>query len=264
MGICTDKSTTYLKQLGYNVVRHPREGIRPLDLIGRQHGEVIYLGRLDKLLTTPDGALPPIRSNQEAADIVGQSSSKLPLAIGLNVLNAVLSALGTGAGVKAAYNQAKSIQFVFGRVLFDSAAPLEIGSYLKRGEIDVDNPILNQYVMGNGNLYVITDVIKTNKFTVKAEDSSGAELKLDVPALKELVGIDVEVSHEAGSSGAISYEGKKMLTFGFKCIQIGWTDEGMKMVSVKAGSVAMAAGDTGAAPVQPSILEPLGLLDIEF
>lgn len=264
MGICTDKSTTYLKQHGYNVVRHPREGIRPLDLIGRQKGAVNYLGRLDKLLTNPQMPLPAIRSNYESAEISGQSSSKLPLAIGLNVLASILSALGAGAGISANYKNAKSLQFGFGKPLVDSAAQLEIGAYLKNGEIDADNPILKEYILGQGDLFLISETIKTNKFTVSAEGAGGGEFKLDVPAIEQLLSADVQVSAEAGSSGTLSYRGQKQLVFGFKCIQIGWTDEGMSLVNVKPGSVAMAAGDSDALSARPAILEPMGLLDMEF
>lgn len=264
MGICTDKSTTYLKQHGYNVVRLPREGIRPLDLIGRQRDAVNYLGRLDKLLTHPSHALPPIKSNAESAEIHGQTSSKLPLAIGLNVLDSILSALGAGAGITANYKGAKTLQFGFGKPLVDTVAQLDIGQYLKNGEIDDDNLILKEYVLGNGDLFIITETIKTNKFTVSAEASGGGEFKLDVPAIQQLLSAGVQVSVDANSAGTVSYEGPKLLVFGFKCVQMGWTDEGMRLVNVKPGSVAMAAGDEGAPEMRPSILDPNGLLDMEF
>jgi hypothetical protein len=47
------------------VVRHPREGINPLDLIGRQNDSVDYLGPLNLLITNPPGALPAIHPDNE-------------------------------------------------------------------------------------------------------------------------------------------------------------------------------------------------------
>lgn len=263
MGICTDKSTTYLRRLGYNVVRHPREGVRPLDLIGRQRDSVTYLGSIEKLITTPPGPLPRMKTDHAAAGISGQSSSKLSLAVGLNVLCAVLSAFGAGAGATAKYKDAKTIQFIFGDVLTDHVAPLDIGNFLKNGEVDDENPILNQYVMGNGRLYVLTRTIKTNKFTVKAEGSGGAEVRLDVPAIQQILDGHVRVSTESDSGGTVTYEGTKNLTFGFECFEVGVEEGTLTMMSAKAGSIALS-GATGAASAEPIILDPVGLLDLEL
>ena len=264
MGICTDKSTTYLRRLGYNVVRHPREGVRPLDLIGRQRDSVTYLGSIDKLITTPPGPLPEIKTDNAAAGISGQSSSKLALAVGLNVLGAVLSAFGAGVGATAKYKNAKTIQFIFGDVLTDYAVPLDIGNFLKNGEVDGENPILNQYVMGNGRLYVLTRTIKTNKFTVKAEGSGGAEVALDVPAIKEMLGGRVQVSAESDSAGTVTYEGEKYLTFGFECFEVGVAEGTLTMMSATAGSVALSNEPGATTPrADPILLDPVGLLDLD-
>ena len=262
MGICTDRSTTYLRRLGYNVVRHPREGVRPLDLIGKQRDSVTYLGSIDKLITTPPGPLPEIKTDTAAAGISGQSSSKLALSVGLNLLGAVLSAFGASVGATSKYKGAKTIQFIFGEVLSDYAAPLDIGNFLKNGEVDNENPILNQYVMGNGRLHVLTRTIKTNKFTVKAEDSSGAEVALEVPVIKQMLNGRVQVSAESDSSGTVTYEGDKYLTFGFECFEVGVEEGVLTMMSAKAGSVALS-GEAAAARAEPVLLDPVGLLDLD-
>jgi hypothetical protein len=44
VGICKDDATSYLKHLGYNVVRHSHEGIDLLQLIGSQSRTASYLG----------------------------------------------------------------------------------------------------------------------------------------------------------------------------------------------------------------------------
>jgi hypothetical protein len=75
MGICADQATTYLKRLGCNVVRHPQEGIRPLDLIGIQAGSNNYLGPLSKLITNAPVVLPAVELDLDATDVNGQRSS---------------------------------------------------------------------------------------------------------------------------------------------------------------------------------------------
>src|SRR5262245_38431634 len=109
MGICRDDSTAYLQRLGYNVVRHPQEGINPLHLVGRQGGATSFLGSLDKLITNPPGPLPSIEMNLVAADVNGKRSSKLKLAVGANILGSVIGAMGGNLGVDTSYTNARTI-----------------------------------------------------------------------------------------------------------------------------------------------------------
>jgi hypothetical protein len=73
MGIRKDKSTTYLAGLGYNVVRHPSAGFRPLTLLGRQNGAVNRLGPLNLLITNPPDTLPQVTADVLSADVNGQT-----------------------------------------------------------------------------------------------------------------------------------------------------------------------------------------------
>jgi hypothetical protein len=118
--------------------------------------------------------------------------------------------------------------------------------------------------MGNGRLYVLTRTIKTNKFTVKAEGSGGAEVALDVPAIKEMLGGRVQVSAESDSAGTVTYEGEKYLTFGFECFEVGVAEGTLTMMSATAGSVALSSEPGATTPrADPILLDPVGLLDLD-
>lgn len=261
MGVCSDKSTKYLKKLGYNVVRHPRSGIRPLGLLGRQAGAVTYLGPLN-LLITEGGDLPPIQTNVPAADVNGQASSKLDFAIGINILGSVIGAMGGNLGLNVGYTNARKIQFTFSDVSADLVLPLEIGNYLKEGVVDVDNLILRQYVMGNGQLYLITKTIKSNKITVKYERADGVEASVDVPAVKNLAGANVKVSTGSESSSTLTYEGKESLAFGFVCYEVGVDDGTITLEASKPGTVA-AAVSSNTQDEEAAQLTESGLLTLE-
>lgn len=245
MGICKDRATTYLKRLGYNAVRHPQAGIHPLQLIGQQRGGVALLGPLDRLITNPPGPLPKITTDQRAADLSGQSSSTLSLAIGLNVLGNFIGAMGGNLGLKSEYKQAHSIQFEFHDVLVDSVVPLEVGDYLRLGEVDEGNLVLEQYVLGNGNLYLITKTVKTSQFTVKAFSQDGQALEVDIPVIEQVVGGDIKVKSESSQSSTVTYEGPEYLVFGFQAFVVGVYDGYLTVVSAEPGSVAMEYASTG-------------------
>ncbi|QRK11348.1 hypothetical protein JQX13_15485 [Archangium violaceum] len=264
MGLCTDPATTYLKRLGYNVVRLPRENIQPLHLLGRQNGTVEYLGSLEKLITRPPADPPVTTRDQAAAGINGQKTDNLSLSIGINILKGILAQFGAGAGIEAQYQQARKVRFEFSNVLADSVEPLAVGQFLKKAEVDADNPVLKQYVLGKGRLYVITEVIKSNEFTVSAEKSGGGDVQLDVPQLQDVVGGKLKVEASAGQQNTVTYKGDKQLVFGFKCFEVGVKDGDITLFTAQPGAVAMAINSsTGVVPGDSTLLDEGGLLELE-
>jgi hypothetical protein len=242
MGLCKDNATNYLAQLGYSVVRVPRENINPLDLVGRDRDQM-KLGTLDQLLTRPANSLPQVTRDQAAAHVSGQTSSKMKLGIGINILGNVLGSLaGAKLGIDAAYQTANTIQFEFKDVLYDSVVPLSVGQYLRDVDIDVGNPVLDRYVLGKGQLFLITETLKSKSITVKAEKSGGGSLVLEVPVIQEVARgkLNVDISH--ASSGIVTYSGNKPLTFGFKCFRVGIEDGVLAVSAATPNEVALAAG----------------------
>lgn len=243
MGLCRDQSTTYLKELGYNVVRHPREGISPLTLIGRQGGTSAWLGSLEKLLSAGPVDVPPIERDLAAAAINGQQSSKLKLGVGLNVLGTLVGAMGGGnIGAEASYTNARKLSFVFEGVSSDRVEPLEVDRYLTTATVNVDGPLVSEYVLGNGEVFLITETVKSSTFTVKYETHDGVDASVDVPVLQELVGGNVDVSASAESSGSVTYKGSKPLVFGFRCLELGVLDGDLRLTTVQPGAVPLAVG----------------------
>jgi hypothetical protein len=259
MGWCKDNSTTFLAGLGYSVIRVPREGIKPCDLVGRD-GDVMRLGTLDQLLSNPGSALPTPTADQVAAQINGQVSSKLKLAVGINVLGNLLGALaGTKLGIDAAYKSASTIQFEFKDVVFDSVAPLSVGQYLRGAVIDVGNPVLDRYVMGKGELYLITEVLKSASITVKAERSKEGGVAVEIPVIEQVASGKIGIDVSQAASGVVTYTGTKPLAFGFKCFRVGLDDGELQLSPMTPGDLALSAGHAA----QPAVGRSSGLIDIE-
>lgn len=264
MGICRDRATTYLSRLGYNTVRVPHAGIQPLQLIGKQKTGVSILGGLDRLITEPPSELPVITRDQRAANVEGQQSSKLDLSVGLGLLGTFIGAMGGKIELEASYARAQKIQFEFDDVLLDRAMPLDVGDYLREGTVDVGNLVLKQYVLGRGQLYVITETIKTRKLTVTAERSDGTAVGVDVPAIKGVLDGKVDVKVEAENGSTITYTGPEYLVFGFKAFIVGVSDGVLSMISASPDHVALSSEDRAAASeAEPALLEETGLLDLD-
>jgi len=223
-------------------VRIPRENIVPLNLVGRDRDQM-KLGTLDQLLKNPRGTLPGVTADQAASHVSGQTSSKMKLGIGLNVLGNVLGALaGTQLGIDAAYQNARTIQFEFTDVYFDSVEPLAVGQYLRDAEVDVANLVLDRYVLGKGQLFLITEILKSASITVKAERSGGGSLSLEVPVINQVASGRLQVEASKASNGVVTYKGKKTLTFGFKCFRIGIEEGDLRLSAAAPNDIALAAG----------------------
>jgi hypothetical protein len=251
-----DDSTKFLKGLGYNVVRVPRAKIAPLQLIGLQKAEAIQLGRLDQLLAgAPAQPFPAIALDEEVSTINGQRSSDLSASLGLNVLGAIIGAMGGNLGVKAQYKSAKTITFEYANVLSDSVEPLAIGAYLRDANVDFENKVVEQYVLGNGRLYVITRTVKSTTFRVEAKDSNRNGIAVDIPAIKGIVGGNIDVTSESAAATTVTYTGTTPLVFGFQCFDLGVRDGVLSLTNTPAGGIAMADEQP-----QPASLVPDGLV----
>src|SRR6187402_270783 len=157
MGLfCSDPSTTFLRTLGFNTVRLPSASFRPFVLIGRQNRETQQLGLLSSLITSAPGPLPAITADVPAANISGKKTAKMDVSIGANILGTLVGAMGGNVGVNIGYTDARKVEFTYKDVTLDSAMPLDIGTYLRDGKVDAGNLILQQYVLGNGELFVVT------------------------------------------------------------------------------------------------------------
>src|SRR5260370_38743587 len=187
MGICYDKSVNDLIKLGYNIVRHPTAELQPLTVVGIQDEEARILGLISSLIASPPSERPNIKCNVAAADIEGKKSSKLKIGIGTAVLNQILSAMGNKLALDMKQTNAKTLEFRYVDVKADFATPLDVGNYLKGGDIDGGNPLLTEYLLGAGRLFLIAKVVKCKRIIVRFETDANQSGTVDVTALGGLV-----------------------------------------------------------------------------
>lgn len=257
MAICTDPALTYLNRFGYNVVRLPRTGIEPLDVLGRAAGSMERLGRLEQMWDSSVAAPTP-KAPEKTVKVSGKRSNEVHLSIGLKVLEPILSGLGasTAPGLRSAYRKAKKVVFTFADTDVVGIDPLVVGKYLTAGDLDSDNPVVESYFGDEEkSAFLIWEVLKSKAITVSALDSSGAEVDLDVPAIQQAVGGEVKVKTANEAKGELTYEGETAITFGFKCSEIAyvdgeWTFEGAS----PDADLAFAAPRAARGPIKPVVL----------
>ena len=262
MGYCTDHAISYFHYLGYHVVRYPSNDIRPLALIGQCPGDgPAMLGPLDILMTNSSRALPVITADVAAVDVNGQASSKVEMGIGANILGTLIQALG--GHLRTAWNcvNAEKVQFIFSDVLGDSVLPVEVDNYLRGGRVESLNPVLQQYILGNGNLYLITKTVKSRKVTVRFERNDGTGVTVNIPMIQEMVGGDLVVTAHAKQPWVVTFQGKTNLSFGFQCFPVAIDDGVLALTADKGGGIHLAVGQPRGIG-KPVLLGDTGLLEL--
>ena len=217
------------------------------------------LGRSTSSLQMRLGHCPRFRLTSKALRL-GADSSKLNLAVGANILGNIIGAMGGNLGVNVSYTDARTMEFKYTDVTIDSVKPLDVGNYLRDGDVDAGNLILQQYVLGNGELFVITKVARSKKFSVSYEKKNGMGAKVEVPELQALASANVAVSADAANASLVTFDGASSLGFAFQALQVGVVDGVLELTTVKAGAIVAAASpDFNSVP---PTLGPTGLMDI--
>lgn len=254
MGLCKDPRLTYLNSAGYNVVKLPRAGIAPLDVLARGKG-IDRLGPLDKMVQT-DAAPPVPGPAHSAADMAGTKTADLDVTVGLKLLSNILGGM-IGAALPSldiGFSRARFLQFRFGAVSVLTIDPAAIGAYLADATLDPRNPFNEAYFLDDdSDEFVIYETLRAREISVVAKDGNKVEVGVDVPAIKGVVGVKVDVAANGQSESDVTFTGQEELTFGFKCFRLAF-DDGRWRVSGEPPSGDLAFAVPGAAADSPVLL----------
>ena len=260
MALCRDPALTFLNDQGYNVVRLPRAGIDPLDVLGRDGGRLERLGSLPQVWSTSE-QVPGPPAIGPAASISGQSTGNLKLSLGLKLLGDILGALGASTPhLDFAYRSARSIQLSFVDVETAAVDPFAIGRFLSSGDLASGNPFVARFFEDeDAEVFVIFEVLRTGSLAVAAQGSNGAEVAVDLPAIQGAVGAKVSVAQSSGREALLTFTGEEPLSFGFKAFELSYVDGDWRVQGADP-SPDMAFGDPTAAAsaVRPARLSRSG------
>lgn len=246
MGACKDPALTYLSRYGYNVVRLPRGGIEPLDVLGKDES-LERLGALGDVWSS-GVPLPSPSPPRAVADLAGLRSADVDAALGLGILASALAGLGKAVGLPtlaASYSRARKLQFTFTGAVSVGVDPFAVGGYLAAGSLDLRNPVVARY-FGESETreYVITEVLKTDSLAVTSKGEDGVKIGIDhLPIAQALEG-KVSVGRSSTAADELTYKGSEAITFGFKAIEVMYSD-GAWTIRGAPASADLAFGKPG-------------------
>jgi hypothetical protein len=242
MALCNDPAVNYLRNLSYNVLRHPRADLEPLDVLGRTAKAAERLGPLEKVWKTSKPK--PTPKQIDAADVKAQSTGSLRGTLGVKVLGGLLSGFGVGGiGGKFGLSGSKGISFHFEKPELFGVDVLSIGDYLSEGDLDASNVAVERYFCDDAaDVFIVSEVLRTKKLTIQFEAENQSKAEADVTALEGLLKPQLEIARDTKRTSAITVEAKTPLCFGFKAQSVQysngkWTIEGF----VPAGDTYLGA-----------------------
>jgi len=253
---CQDPVLIYLNGLGYNVVRLPRSGILPLEVLGRKGREKPgTLGQIGTIWKS-DGPTPAA-AEDTATSVNGGITKSLKLSLGIKFLENILPALGIdAASARVTYKHASSLRFRFGKPKVLKVDPLIVGQYLRAGDIDLDNPLAKYFMNEVYHAYVITEVLQSKAITVTAEDNLGEGIDVGVPQLGGAAKVEAGAETSTSTKGTLTYTGTQDLTFGYKAFQIAIVNGQWDLERVDAVEAnALLSADKERKTLAPEVVE---------
>lgn len=265
---CRETTVDFLRDNGYTPIRTPRERIQPLDLIGKLPGGGTpkQLTSLKKIMIPrPDAPDPEVIRDEAVSQLAGKKTDRLDIGIGLNLLGTIFRALGgVSASLSAAFKNARQVEFLYEDVLSDFVDIGDLLDYLgKRPSLNHKNPLIEKYFLGDGQVVVITRVLKSNAFSVVASDEKGRKVDIEVNVLqKELAKGGIQASKD--SEMKVSFKGSKHLVFAFQGFMLHIDTGGLNIsedIPAEMGIFATKAATRG--QPQPVVLSRSGLLSLD-
>src|SRR5271166_2046381 len=256
--ICRDPLLGLLRQQGYNVVRMPRTGLGPLQILTRQGTDLQPLGELKTLLES-DEPPPAIVPDATFANFTGGvvRSGLVSAELGLGFLGNILAALGSSCtGLESVARVAETIQYTFHDVRQDAVAIAELDRYLGRAKLWPGVPGLGRLLTQDA-IYVTTATLKCRSLDLEIVSKPGQILALDIPVIQQQMKGRVAIKADSKSHAVLSYEGLESLVFGFQTVQLEYRSgdyQGFRIVT--PGTVALRSAVEAAPVEQPAEHDP--------
>jgi hypothetical protein len=209
-----DSYIRYLNQKGFNPIAVPRESIRPLSvLLNVEHDQVRKVGTLADYL---DGAFEP--PEMDATDeyvswASGKGTDRLQASVGIPFISQFLDRIsGGGSSISTSLDRSSGVEITFGAVLRDGVGINSLRLILERSR-PTRSPTLNRDIDAPGSAYIVTDILKSKEFVVKAYHSSEAGVTARVP---QAVEASVGSKHDEVEEHAVHRE--RPLPFAFRAV----------------------------------------------
>jgi len=224
MRICKNKITDHIRDLfSANPLRIPESRIKPMCLIEIVNKKPIYLGQFKYLLKEDLIQAPTIKSST-LTNISKVKTKKINFKLGFKIMENFLKAFGLDAAVvSSAIKNSSTLAFSFENVERLYIEPIELGKILSDNNLiaDTNNFMIKEMNGRSIQLALITDVIRSNNFSLATYKDNSAEIDINIPLIQEYItDTQLNLEIETTAKNEIKFIGAEALTFAFSCLEI--------------------------------------------
>jgi hypothetical protein len=247
-----------------NVVRAPRTGIEPLDVLAvAPNRRVEARGRLATVLAGDPPKLPRPTSGL-VADLRGQHSAALDVSVGADLTATFLAALGLpspGANVTAAlWKGARKLSFEVRDVTENKVDIAKLGSVLDGSPVGRNAATEVFFAEPKAQMLVITRTLSSARFAVHATSRKGQSAKVTVDGLAKVLGkAKADGGWEVEDESTIVFHGARPATFAFGAVPCAVQSDDTLVFGLEVTDKTFGAGDRVVPRERPAI-EDAGLL----
>jgi hypothetical protein len=251
-----------------NVLRVPRAGVEPLDVLLARDRHIQHQGRLAGMLAGMGQLELPEPTTYPVADLSGLRSVGLDLSLGLKLSAGFLTSLGVpapGVGLNASlWKGARSLQFEVREVTERRMDLGALGRSLKGWKIDTTSPSMSIVTTESKvRMLVLTRTFVSRRFAIHSTSDDGQSVDISIDAIENLLGeskAGVEWNREAGHT--VTFSGRTGVTFAFAAVPCAIQQDGSFLFGLESSDLTFGESTT-TVPVNRPVIDEDGLLDFD-
>jgi hypothetical protein len=250
-----------------NVVRAPRAGIEPLDVLAMRDRHVEPRGKLAPFIVGRDATQLPMATNQAAVALSGLRSVSLDLSVGLSLTSTFLAALGLpipGAKVKTSlWDGVHSLSFEVRDVVEHSVDLGTLGQALRGKRVDRGSPASAVFFSDDSvRMLIITRTLTSGTFAVRSHRTDGQSADISVDAIADLVGAaSATIKWQREADDAVTFHGDTPVTFAFAAVPCLLNPDDSFAFGLEADKVSY--GDAPSVTEAVPVVDEDGLLEFD-
>jgi hypothetical protein len=221
MPLFSDSAYQVFNNLGYNVVRRPTGGLAAGDVLVRDD----VLERLDTLANVAqlDAPMAPALPPAPVVSLDGQLTSPAHITTALGDLRMWLRALSGGTtptDPAPAFASARFLQFRVDAPMTVRLPPYTLAASIDKARVAPTSPLSRYLQDRTVDLYVVSEILQTDRVTVQALDVGSSPVPIDVPALADALGSNLKVSTSSAGPSWVTCQGRAPVTFAFRVMRV--------------------------------------------
>ncbi len=234
----------YLQEEGFIPVALPSEGIEVQQVMVREPKKTFkrFPDKIVKLFREGNSAPAPFtQRDMVVAELKGAFAMNAKGGAALGFMDKLVKTIGINLGFKLKLDVDEQLVFLFEDPVKDEISSFQdLNAYLDSGTV-VNGDFGKK--LKDGEIYIITALLKSSKFTIGIVKESDLDAALNLPTIKDFVEGEFTFSKDKSVKRFIQYDGEKDLVFGIQASQLLYDRSLWQSLVGKKGAFRIISAD---------------------